>query len=102
MGAISMTTGCGRRIDPRAKTLETPDFLSHICDAATLRQLGAAYRARIPAEASPEKLIELLKSGVSPQAIKADYANGDIITLKGWVLSRTEARQCALYSLDSI
>lgn len=102
MGVMTMATGCGRRTDPRAKTLETPDFLSHICDGATLRQLGDAYRAQYPAEASQEKLIELLKPAVTDGAIRADYANGHIVTVKGWVLSRTEARQCALYSLDHI
>lgn len=96
-----MTAGCGRRHDPRAKTLETPDFLAHVCDAATIRQLGDAYRAKTPAESSQEKLIELLTPGVSAKKIQADYANGNIVTLKGWVISLTEARQCALYSLDS-
>jgi hypothetical protein len=100
IGAISVTTGCGRRPDSRAKALETPEFLSHICDAATLRQLGAAYRTQNPAEASPDKLIQLLKPGITPQTVKTDYANGNIVTIKGWVLSRTEARQCALFSLD--
>jgi hypothetical protein len=101
MGAITMTTGCGRQTDPRAVALETPDFLSHVCDTATIRQLGTAYRTQTPAEASEETLLGLLKPGVTAQTIKADYANGDIVTIKGWVLSRTEARQCALFSLDS-
>lgn len=101
MGAITMTTGCGHQTDPRAVALETPDFLSHVCDAATIHQLGTAYRTQTPAEANEETLIGLLKPGVTAQTIKADYANGDIVTIKGWVLSRTEARQCALFSLDS-
>lgn len=101
MGAVTMTTGCGRRTDPRAAALETPDFLSHICDAPTIRQLGEAYRAQTPAEASQKTLIQLLQTGVTAQNIKSDYGKGDIVTLKGWVLSRTEARQCALFSLDS-
>ena len=101
MGAITMTAGCGRRTDPRAKSLETPDFLSHICDTPTIRQLGAAYRAQTPAEASQETLIALLQPGITAQTIKSDYANGNIVTLRGWVISRTEARQCALFSLDS-
>ena len=100
MGVITMTTGCGRRTDPRTKALETPDFLSHICDAATLKQLGDTYRAQHSAEASRGKLVELLKTTPTPQDIKADYANGDIVTIQGWVLSRTEARQCALFSLE--
>jgi hypothetical protein len=101
MGAITVTTGCGHRTDPRTVALETPDFLSHVCDAVTLRQLGTAYRAQTPAEASQKTLIQLLQPGATAQSIKTEYANGDIVTINGWVLSRTEARQCALFSLDS-
>src|ERR1700753_1915214 len=101
MGAITVTTGCGRRTDPRAKALETPDFLAHVCDTATIRQLGTAYRTQTPAEANQETLIRLLQPGTTAQTIKAEYARGEIVPLQGWVLSRTEARQCALFSLDS-
>ena len=100
MGAITMITGCGLGTDARTKALETPDFLSHICDAGTLRQLGAAYRTQTPAEASQSRLIQLLQSGVGPETIKADYDKGNIVTLNGWVLSVTEARQCALFSFE--
>lgn len=98
---MTVTTGCGHRTDPRTTALETPDFLSHICDAPTIRQIGAAYRNQTPAEASQKTLLRLLQTGVTAQTIKTDYAQGDIVTVKGWVLSRTEARQCALFSLDS-
>jgi len=100
MGAITLTTGCGIGTDSRGDAMETPDFLSHICDTATLRQIGAAYRAQTPTEASPRRLIQLLQSGVGPETIKADYDKGNIVTIKGWVLSVTEARQCALFSYE--
>jgi hypothetical protein len=32
--------------------------------------------------------------------IKADFAAGRTITLEGWVISITEARQCALNSIQ--
>ncbi len=32
--------------------------------------------------------------------IKQDFETGKIVIVKGWVLSITEARQCALYSLS--
>ena len=104
MGAITMDrTGCGYQTDPRAVALETPDFLSHVRDAATIHQLGTAYRTQTPARSqrgNPDRTARL-KPGVTAQIVKTDYANGDIVTIKGWVLSRTEARQCALFSLDS-
>jgi hypothetical protein len=33
-------------------------------------------------------------------AVRDDYTAGRVLTLRGWVLSLTEARQCALYSLS--
>lgn len=32
------------------------------------------------------------------RVIREDYATGKVLTINGWVLSQTEARQCALYS----
>jgi hypothetical protein len=33
------------------------------------------------------------------QLVLADFARGDTVLLDGWLLARTEARQCALCSL---
>ncbi len=89
--------GCQHEPDPLAH----PDFLSQVCDSATITRIGAAYRNQAPDEAQKEKLIGLLKAGVDPRHIQAEYAAGNTVILKGWVLSLTEARQCALYSLRS-
>jgi len=32
--------------------------------------------------------------------VKQDFGNGKIAVVDGWILSVTEARQCALYSLE--
>jgi hypothetical protein len=87
--------GCHHESD----ALSHPDFLSHVCDAATIAKIGEAYRTQAPDEAQKDTLIGLLKAGVDPRHIQAEYAAGNTVILKGWVLSRTEARQCALYSL---
>jgi hypothetical protein len=87
--------GCRHEPDPLAH----PDFLSHVCDAATIARIGEAYRNQVPDEAQKDKLIGLLKAGIDPRHIQAEYAAGNTVILKGWVLSLTEARQCALYSL---
>jgi hypothetical protein len=105
--------------NPLAQPLGQPDLLGHVTDEATLREIGAAYCARNPDEQKEEHLVDLLIGTAnddvhakhSPgdsgrilrqldQAIRDDYAAGRVITLKGWVLSLTEARQCALYSLS--
>ena len=82
-----------------ANTLSQPEFLSKVCDAATIARIGQAYRTQAPDEAQKDKLIGLLRTGVDPQHIRGEYAAGNTVILKGWVLSLTEARQCALYSL---
>jgi hypothetical protein len=33
--------------------------------------------------------------------VRADFAAGRVIAVRGWLLSRTEARRCALFSLPS-
>jgi len=83
----------------RYGALDQPDFLSHLCDAGTLRNIGTAYRKQTPSEAREKKLIGLLGKGPSPETIKNDFTTGNIVIVNGWVLSLTEARQCALYSL---
>jgi hypothetical protein len=82
------------------RSLSQPDFLGHICDEATIRDIGAAYRVRTPDEAKEDKLVSLLLPQQLDVAIHNDYTTGKVVTVKGWVLSLTEARQCALYSLS--
>jgi hypothetical protein len=49
----------------------------------------------------PEKEI---KTGVLPywmdRKSKADFENGKTVVVRGWVISVTEARQCALYHIN--
>jgi hypothetical protein len=107
--------GCGRRKDTLQKLLSEPVLLEHICDAKTLAQIGDAYRRQMGEEVKPERLqAELLSDSAGQkisesssfsviqnlldQKIHADFATGNVIVLDGWVLSQTEARQCALFS----
>jgi hypothetical protein len=108
-----------RYSDSLVKTLEQPEFMASIADEKTVRDIGAAYRLRNPDETEKNKLINLLltSSGGDAQhftpgadesklieqldlAVRDDYAHGRVLTIKGWVLSLTEARQCALYSIS--
>ena len=102
-------------IAPACKSQKTPDlsrplFLSTICDLPTLRHIGKTYRTTTPAEAEEQKLINLLDTDGSQTSDPAhqldakarqDYASGKIVTIDGWIISITEARQCALYSLQN-
>ncbi len=111
------SSGCHQRSRALDKTLAEPYMLLRICDANTLRDLGANYRQAVQQENSRQELTDMLlseesgKSGIDPgdsaalqalleKKIHADFLSGNTITLRGWVLARTEARQCALFSLQ--
>lgn len=96
--------------------LLAPLFLAGIFDHATLRQLGASYLAANPTESSIPALTRLLGvgsavsdsqadtdrlSGQLQQEVIDDFGSGRTIVIDGWILSLTEARQCALYALRS-
>lgn len=73
---------------------------------------------QVPGESSPESLIEQLMVGsngdlipetadslslqkMMAEKVQADFENGETVVVRGWILSRTEARQCALFSLTN-
>ncbi len=96
--------------------LMVPYILSGFCDDHALRNIGISYIKQVPDENSKEKLQTLLTSGTQIKGsglsddsavanqlelkIEQNFKEGDIITINGWVLSRSEARQCALFSLS--
>ena len=96
--------------------LQYPFILSGFCDEATVRNIGITFRNLVPAENSKEKLTNLLTgnfqnkqislsdhSAVANQLemnVEEDFKKGKILTVKGWIISETEARQAALLSLS--
>ncbi len=77
-----------------------------------VRDLGMRYRAMYPAACDADSLCAAILDGAMPTpadapamraylnaTIQGDFAAGRTMILKGWVLSMTEARQCALFSL---
>lgn len=76
------------------------------------RSIGRDYLAQAPEEADPERLNALLfeeetSSSLAPDDLRArvqrlrtrDFEAGDTVFVRGWILSRTEARLCALAAL---
>jgi hypothetical protein len=63
--------------------------------------LGRAYLRRYPDEASQGRLAGLVPSDpvLRARRVRADFAAGRVVSLDGWVLSRTECRYCALHAL---
>ncbi len=95
--------------------LHQPSFLSQICDEKALREIGLAYLKLKPSEEKKNRLVDFLTEGSGGKKlnikasdkevesflnkkIHTDFEKNDIVTVKGWVLSLTEARQCALFS----
>jgi len=91
------------------RSLADPQSLSLIWDTETIKKIGNQYRLQMPSEKSERSLVKTLKAAVSEvsladapnleEIIKKDFETGNIIIVDGWILSRTEARQCALFSL---
>ena len=97
--------------DPLAR----PEILAELTDEKTLQEIGIRYRKLFPSENTKERLKELLitdQNGrqTAPtgdlalsewlnEKIRHDFSTFSTATVNGWVISITEARQCALLSL---
>ena len=109
VGAVWTATVRGRAPDPLA-ILATPQLLDVLRDEQAVRDLGRRYRMEVPAEDDVRALTQAIIAEpytTSPMPlgtrvtaeVRRDFAEGRTITLNGWILSVTEARQCALFSL---
>jgi len=101
--------------DNYLQVLGKPQFLSHICDAVTINEIGRNYQNNFPEKNREQLIRNLMKEGngktfsknTSDSAIasflaikvKSDFETGRTVVIKGWILSETEAQQCALFSL---
>ncbi len=95
--------------------LVTPNELSRFCDEGIIRDIGLSYRSMMPAENEKKKLKDLLLTGddgkqtkesdneavfeLIDKKVRKDFKEDKLQVIKGWVISTTEARQCALFSL---
>jgi hypothetical protein len=89
-----------------------PQLLSHIWDTDTITSIGNSYVSQTPKENSENELVKALIENISGspeemvnslnEKVSSDFENGDIVMIDGWMLSRTEARQCGLLSKNQI
>lgn len=101
--SLAFNQGCLRRnrSDGQVAGVSPPMFLTIICDDKELLAIGEAYLNQHPEEASKDNLASLLPTAsLLSTRIQTDFQTGNTVVVKGWVLSLTEARQCALYSLS--
>ena len=91
-------------------SLARPELLAAM-GPALVRSLGARYRELTPAEHDAGALRDAIL-GARPltarlfgarrpvaDLVRDDFAHGRTVVVDGWILARTEARQCALFSL---
>jgi hypothetical protein len=89
-----------------------PLLFSHLVDVKAIKETGLAYRKIHTAEDDKRKLFQLLLSDsdraklskdeiqtLLDKQVTNDFKTGNIVMVKGWVMSQTEARQCALFSI---
>ena len=94
--------------------LAKPGLLDVLRDERLLHVLGARYREMTPHEDGTNALVAAITADLDSNAttlttvsidarmneqVRRDFAAGRTVTLNGWILSLTEARQCALHSL---
>lgn len=96
--------------DPSECLFAQPELL-RILDEDEVIRIGESYRNRNSAEDDAEVLERKIEAAAGRHApvasaslrnvIAADFEEGRTVRVNGWMLSITEARQCALYSLRS-
>jgi hypothetical protein len=72
-------------------------------------EIGKAYVARFPSESDRNKLTALISATLNEQPaspvnarIQNEFRKGKVVIIDGWILSVTEARQSALYYLNTL
>jgi hypothetical protein len=109
--------GCREKVSSKTTVLFMPAFLSLIIDEKAIRKIGLAYIGIAPNQTTESFLISKLMtdrngkplsrtlsaSNISlalRKKIEQDFIKGQYLFVDGWVLSETEAQQCALFSLS--
>ncbi len=93
--------------------LRKPEKLLKVCNNAELYSMGKYFLAENSDENSKEILTEKILGPINSinkknlesisdyiqRKIHHDFENLNTVTIQGWIISMTEARQCALLSL---
>lgn len=91
-----------------------PGILARFCDKKEICEIGNHYLLHMPHESRKTKLVDLIltdKSGKKMEPsdesqlddwielkVRKDFEEQRTVIVDGWILSETEARQCALLS----
>jgi hypothetical protein len=95
--------------NPVDAKLFQPQSLGQIWDMDTMNIIGLNYMLKVPKENRERILVKRLTGKIKKdsanlamsldQQVKEDFISGNTVMVDGWILSVTEARQCALFSL---
>jgi len=112
VAAIAVVGGCSSEQPYADAALFQPTLLP-VLGAARIREIGHAYRRSTPAESAAPALRAAIARGAqtlrnlpwSPYPslealIASDFAEDRVVFPAGWMLSVTEARQCALFTMQ--
>lgn len=96
-------------IDSDIDLLATPELLTILDNEREVLRIGRIYREKHIEENDAKFLQQKIVAAKQQNpfganqslkaAITADFEVGKTVQVNGWILSITEARQCALYSL---
>ncbi len=96
--------------DPKRNPLYEPKILHTILEPAAIVEMGKIYCEKFQDTTLDEKLQDFLidkeigenseLENILEQEVKKDFETGNTVMLDGWILSETEALQCALYSIS--
>src|ERR1700749_3665852 len=119
-GTVILFTGigCERRHAAAYDMLDKPEALAQIWELKTMKEIGMAYRGQTASETDADKLTTLLLTdsaghpvssasgnsfiqGLLDKKISKDFETGNTVIVNGWILSVTEARQCALLFINN-
>jgi hypothetical protein len=111
MAAVTLTTACDAGPIAASGALARPELLDPL-GAERVRDLGRRYREMTASERDAASLEDAIRrslplsarlSGGTPahvaHLVHDDFEAGRTVVVSGWILSATEARQCALFSL---
>ncbi len=97
------------------KSIDYPEFLGSIFDDERINAFGIEYRKQVPSEDNKSTLTNLILTNTKGKKTNSsdkyeiqdlvssknveDFKNGNVVIIGGWIISKTEARQCALFSI---
>lgn len=115
VSALFPLTGCEKDTE-LDDFISLPTTLSNIYNKETIISVGKAYLKMFPDEKNKNELeTQLMKAfnvkrsvnqlnikqflEIIDDQIKVDFEENNIVIVDGWVLSKTEVRQCAYFSI---